>query len=85
MAAAAAKKSNSLRGNRDRRRGPSHARKPMPLKRCEWCRNVIERRPGEKSVFFKVRRFCDRKCMSKAREMEKKIKTRLKKNGNILP
>ena len=57
----------------DRRRGPSHARKPMPLKRCEWCRSVIERRPGEKSMLFLKRRFCDTKCMSRARELQKRI------------
>ena len=73
MAAAAGKKSPKKSGQGDRRRGPSHARKPMPLKRCEWCRKVIERKPGEKSVFFLVRRFCDRKCMASARELEKKI------------
>lgn len=73
MAGAAGKKSKTLRGNRTRRLGPSFNRRPMPLKRCEWCRKVIERKPGEKSVFFVVRRFCDRKCMAKARELEKKI------------
>lgn len=58
----------------------------MPLKRCEWCRGVIERRPGEKSVFFLVRRFCNTKCMARAREYEKKMiaKTtkKLKMEGN---
>ena len=51
----------------------------MPLKRCEWCRKELVRQPGEKSVFFIVRRFCDRKCMAQAREMERKIARRVRK------
>jgi len=45
----------------------------MPIKHCEWCREIIEQKIGEKSVFFVKRRFCNRKCMAQAREMEKKI------------
>lgn len=63
-------------------RGPSLHRSPMPLKRCEWCRKVIERQRGEKSKVFKVRRFCDRKCMAQAREMEKKIRGHVNQDVN---
>lgn len=51
----------------------------MPLKLCEWCRKPLIRKRGEKSKLFIVRRFCDVKCMAKARELEKKIAKTVKK------
>jgi hypothetical protein len=51
----------------------------MPLKLCEWCRKPLIRKRGEKSKLFIVRRFCDVKCMAKAREMEKKIAKNVKR------
>jgi hypothetical protein len=74
------KKTKNLRGHRRATRGPSPARKPMPMKRCEWCWKVIERQPGEKSKAFKVRRFCGIQCMAKAREAEKKVLKKAKRD-----
>lgn len=69
-------KKKKLRGLDRPPRGPSFNRRPMPIKRCEWCRQVIDRERGEKSAHFEIRRFCSRKCMAQFREFEKKVQIR---------
>ena len=67
------KKSNFHRGRRSAPRGPSPMRRPMPLKRCEWCRKEIERKPRQKSAHYQILRFCSRKCAADFRRFEEKV------------